>query len=56
MLDGIGYMEQYMTDHPEAFLEYCDWMGIPMTPYSVSLDRFKALLAEQARRLHDSAS
>jgi hypothetical protein len=52
VLDGIGFMDRYMAEDPEAFLEYCDWMGIPMTPYPISLDRFKALLAEQARNLH----
>jgi hypothetical protein len=29
VLDGIGYVDQYMTEQPEAFLEYSDWMGIP---------------------------
>jgi hypothetical protein len=52
VLDGIGYMDNYMAETPEAFLEYCDWMGIPMQPYPVSLDRFKSLLAEQAAILH----
>lgn len=28
------------------------WMGIPITPFPVSLDRFKMLLAEQAEKLH----
>jgi len=48
VLDGIGYLEDYMANHPEEFLEYCDWMGIPMQPYPVTLNRFKALLSEQA--------
>jgi hypothetical protein len=52
VLDGLGYMDRYMEQHPEQFLEYCDWMGIPMTPYPVSLDRFKSLLLEQAEILH----
>jgi hypothetical protein len=51
VLDGIGFMDRYMAERPEAFLEYADWMGIPMTPYPVTLDRFKSLLADQARRL-----
>jgi hypothetical protein len=46
VLDAIGYMDQYMADHPDDFLEYCDWMGIPMQSYNVSLDRFKSLLRE----------
>ena len=56
VLDGVGYMEGYMAEHPEEFLEYCDWMGIPMTPYPVTLDRLKALLSEQARKLHGQAT
>lgn len=51
VLDGIGFMDRYMAEKPEEFLEYVDWMGIPMTPYPVTLDRFKSLLADQARRL-----
>ena len=51
VLDGIGYLDQYMADIPEEFLEYCDWMGIPMQAYPVSLDRFKSLLVEQAEKL-----
>jgi hypothetical protein len=51
VLDGIGFMDRYMAEKPEEFLEYADWMGIPMAPYPVTLDRFKSLLADQARRL-----
>ena len=54
VLDGIGFMDRYMTEKPEEFLEYADWMGIPMTPFPVTLDRFKSLLADQARRLSSS--
>ena len=53
VLDGIGYMDRYMAEKPEEFLEYCDWMGIPMQGYPVSLDRFKSLLTEQARILQE---
>ena len=52
VLDGVGYMDQYMAEDPEGFLEYCDWMGIPMTPYPVTLDHFKKLLSDQAAILH----
>jgi len=48
VLDGIGYLDKFMDENPEEFLEYCDWMGITMVPYTISLDRFKSLLAEQA--------
>jgi len=51
VLDGIGYLDTYMAEDPEAFLEYSDWMGIPIIPYPISLDRFKELLSEQAELL-----
>ena len=51
VLDGIGYIDAYMAEHPEEFLEYSDWMGIPIIPYPITLDRFKSLLTDQARKL-----
>ena len=51
VLDGIGYVDKYMAEKPEEFLEYCDWMGIPIQGYSVPLDHFKSLLLEQAKIL-----
>jgi hypothetical protein len=51
VLDGIGYLDRYMTEKPEVFLEYCDWMGIPMQAYPVTLDRFKSLLIKAAENL-----
>lgn len=51
VLDGVGYLDAFMAEHPEEFLDYCDWMGIPITPYAISLDRFKTLLLEQAGKL-----
>lgn len=51
VLDGIGFLDQYMAENPEEFLEYCDWMGIPMQGYPVTLDRFKSLLTDQAKIL-----
>ena len=52
VLDAIGYVDRYMAENPEEFLEYSDWMGIPIQPYSIALDRFKSLLLEQANQLH----
>ena len=52
VLDGIGYFDQYVAEHPEELLEYSDWMQIPIQGYPVTLDRFKSLLAEQARKLN----
>ena len=48
VLDALGFMDEYMAEHPEELLEYSDWMGIPIIPYPVTLDRLKALLAAQA--------
>jgi hypothetical protein len=52
VLDGIGYLDRYMAEDPEGFLEYCDWMGIPMQAYSITLDRFKGLLVEALNNLN----
>ncbi|BBO83413.1 DUF1638 domain-containing protein [Desulfosarcina ovata] len=52
VLDGVGYMDDFMAENPETFLEYSDWMGIPIIPWPVSLDRFKRLLLDQAEILH----
>jgi len=35
---------------PEDFLEYSDWMEIPIQPYPISADRFKSLLLEAANQ------
>ena len=51
ILDGIGYLDRFMEEKPEAFLEYSDWMGIPIIPYPVSLDRFRTLLDDAAKKL-----
>ncbi len=51
VLDAIGYTEKYMEEKPEEFLEYSDWMGIPIIPYAITLDRFKNLLIQQAKIL-----
>jgi hypothetical protein len=51
VLDGIGYVDRYMSEHPEEFLEYSDWMGIPIQPHTITLDRFKSLLSAQAALL-----
>lgn len=53
VLDALGYLDNYMAEQPEEFLEYCDWMGIPMQPYAITLDRFKGLLIDQLHKLAD---
>ena len=49
MLDAVGYYEKVMGSEPEKILEFSDWMGIPLEPYEVSLDRLKNLLTDQIR-------
>lgn len=51
VLDAIGFMDKYMAESPEELLDYSDWMGIPIQPCPITLDRFKSLLKEQAARL-----
>lgn len=51
ILDGIGYMDRYMEENPEDFLEYSDWMGIPIIAYPVTLDRLRSLLNDAAGKL-----
>jgi len=51
VLDAIGYLDTFMNETPEDFLEYSDWMGIPLIPYQVSLERFKRLLTDQVEKL-----
>ena len=53
VLDSIGYLDEYMAEHPEEFLDYCDWMGIPMQACPATLDRFKSLLQEQLEKLQN---
>jgi len=52
VLDGIGYFDRYVEEHPDELLEYSDWMQIPIQGYPVTLDRLKSLLAEQAVKLN----
>jgi len=47
MLDGIGFWDEYAEKCPEEILDFSDWMGIPVEPYTVSLDRLKGLLLDQ---------
>ncbi|MBW2093374.1 MAG: DUF1638 domain-containing protein [Deltaproteobacteria bacterium] len=54
VLDGIGYIDRYMAERPEDFLEYSDWMGIPIQAYPITLDRLKSMLVAQANRLHNA--
>jgi hypothetical protein len=56
VLDAIGYVDQYMEEKPEEFLEYSDWMGIPIQGYPITLDRFKSLLLDQVYQLRSKGA
>jgi hypothetical protein len=47
MLDAVGYFDRVMADNPEEILEFSDWMGIPIEPYRVTLDRLRGLLLDE---------
>ncbi len=49
MLDAVGYYNEIVEREPEKLLEFSDWMGIPLEPHEVSLDRLASLLADQVR-------
>ena len=50
LLDAVGFWQAYSESHPEELLEFSDWMGIPIRPYPVSLDRLVDLLREAGRK------
>jgi hypothetical protein len=49
MLDAIGYYDKVMEDEPEKILEFSDWMGIPIEPHRITLDRLRSLLLDQIK-------
>ena len=51
VLDGIGYLDSYIEEHPEELLEYSDWMGIPIQGHEIRLERLKSLLVDALTRL-----
>ena len=48
MLDGIDEFNNISEKSPEKILEFSDWMKLGIEPYTVTLDRLKGLLLEQA--------
>ena len=46
LLDGIDFWDKYTREHPEKVLEFSDWMGIEIHPFTISLDRLKKLFTE----------
>ena len=49
MLDAIGFFDQLISVNPYEILEFSDWMGIPIDPCSITLDRFKVMLLDAVR-------
>jgi hypothetical protein len=47
MLDAVGYYDKVAQSNPEKLLEFSDWMGIPLEPYPVTLDRLLGLLSDE---------
>jgi hypothetical protein len=54
MLDGVGFFDEMMRSKPEEILEFSDWMGIPLAPYPVTLDRFLSLLSDEVELVSKS--
>jgi hypothetical protein len=49
MLDAIGYYDRIAQDAPEKLLEFSDWMGIPIEPHRVALNRLRNLLLDEVK-------
>jgi hypothetical protein len=46
MLDPLGVFDEYSMNSPEKILDFSDWMGIPIEPYKISLERLENLLSD----------
>ena len=46
VLDAVGFYETQSLEHPEEILEFADWMGIPVEPYTITLHRLMGLLSD----------
>jgi hypothetical protein len=53
MLDSVGFFDKMMRDNPEEILEFSDWMGIPIEPYPVTLDRLLGLLSDEVKSVEE---
>jgi hypothetical protein len=47
MLDAIAYYDKVMESEPEKILEFSDWMGIPIEPCRITMDRLRNLLLDE---------
>ena len=53
MLDSVGFFDEMVRDNPEEILEFSDWMGIPVGPYPVTLDRLLGLLSDEVKPVEE---
>ena len=49
MLDAIGYYDEIVQNNPEKILEFSDWMGIPLEPCPITLDRIMGLISNEIK-------
>jgi len=49
ILDAIGCYDRIVENEPEKILEFSDWMGIPIEPYRITLNRLRDLLLDQIK-------
>ena len=47
MLDAVNYYDQIAENSPEELLEFSDWMGIPLEPYTATPERLMGLLTAE---------
>jgi len=45
VLDAVGYFDKLMEESPERILEISDWMKLPIEAMTITLERFKSLIA-----------
>jgi hypothetical protein len=51
LLDAIDFFNPYIENYAEKILDYSDWMGIPIIPHEVTMDRFKKKLLDALHAL-----
>jgi hypothetical protein len=49
MLDAVEYYNKAAETDPESLLDFSDWMGIPMDPHPVTLERLLKLLSDEVK-------
>ena len=50
LLDAVDFFESYSAEKPDEVLAFSDWMGLPIVPHSISLDRLRGLLSDEAKQ------